>query len=85
MMVRHRTLLERNAMAAKDNGQWLRELIEGAGLTQAEALRRFNLRQARPLTLGQWKAYLANIDSARRSPCPAKVLARAAKLFGMGS
>lgn len=68
-------------MAEQDNGQQLRALIEAAGLTQAESLRRFNLRQARPLSLGQWKAYLASMESTRRSPCPDTVLKRAAKIF----
>lgn len=68
-------------MTVKDNGQRLRELIEAAGLTQSEALSQFNRRQALTLSLGQWKAYLAKPDSARRSPCPEKVLHRAEKLF----
>lgn len=68
-------------MAEKDNGQRLRDLIEGAGLTQVAALAEFNKRQARPLSIGQWKAYLASLDSVRRSPCPDAVLKRAEKLF----
>lgn len=71
--------------AEKDNGQRLRELIEGAGLSQPKALAEFNKRQAHQLTIGHWKAYLANIDSARRSPCPDWVLKRAAKLFSKGA
>lgn len=72
-------------MVEQDNGQQLRAMIENAGLTQAESLRRFNLRQARPLSLGQWKAYLASRDSVRRSPCPDTVLKRAMKIFSTSS
>lgn len=59
-----------------DNGQELRKTIESAGVTQVKALELFNKGQARPLTLGQWKAYLAASDSVRRSPCPDAVLSR---------
>ena len=68
-------------MEEKDNGEQLRELIEAAGITQAEALKRFNKRQVRPISVGHWKAYLARIDSARRYPCPDFVLKRSKKLF----
>lgn len=68
-------------MTDKDNGQKLRAIIEAAGVTQLDALEAFNRRQARPLSVSQWKAYLANPDSARRSPCPDAVLKRARKLF----
>lgn len=64
-----------------DNGQELRKIIEAAGVTQAKALELFNKGQARPLTLGQWKAYLAAPESARRSPCPDTVLGRTKKLL----
>lgn len=64
-----------------DNGQKLRALIEAAGMTQLNALDAFNKRQARPLSVSQWKAYLAAPESARRSPCPDGVLKRARKLF----
>lgn len=69
----------------QDNGQRLRALIEGAGITQAAALAEFNKRQARPLSIGQWKAYLADQSSMRRSPCPDRVLQRAEKLFSRGA
>jgi transcriptional regulator with XRE-family HTH domain len=68
-------------MKNQDNGQKLRALINATGLTQAEALRRFNLRQARPLSIGQWKAYLAKTGSVRRSPCPDNVIRHAEKIF----
>jgi hypothetical protein len=64
-----------------DNGQELRSIIETAGVTQAHALELFNKGQARPLTLGQWKAYLANPESVRRSPCPDAVLKRTKKVL----
>lgn len=72
-------------MTDKDNGQKLRDALEGSGLKQLEALALFNRGQARPLSESQWKAYLAKPDSARRSPCPDTVLERAKKLFRMGS
>ena len=68
-------------MEEKDNGQQLRLLIESVGITQKVALDRFNRGQARPISVSQWKAYLAKQDSARRSPCPDAVLKRSKKLF----
>jgi hypothetical protein len=66
-----------------DNGQKLKAAIEKAGVTQARALELFNEGQARPLSTSQWKAYLANPDSARRSPCPDPVLARTKQLLNI--
>lgn len=40
-----------------NNGQKLRALIESAGMTQLGALNVFNKRQARPLSVSQWKAW----------------------------
>lgn len=68
-------------MPEKDNGQILRELIEASGLSQQKALEEYNKRQARPYSLGQWKAFLANPESARRSPCPDNVIERARRTF----
>lgn len=65
----------------KDNGEVLRALIEDSGLTQAGALALFNEGQARPISLSQWKGYLAHKDSSRRSPCPDRVLLRARDIF----
>lgn len=65
----------------KDNGELLRSLIEDCSLTQAGALKLFNEGQARPISLSQWKGYLAHRDSSRRSPCPDRVLQRARELF----
>lgn len=70
-------------VSSTDNGQLLRQLIEKAGITQIDALIRFNEGQALTLSLGQWKAYLAKSDSARRSPCPPGVLNRAKELFSI--
>ena len=58
------------------HGNELRRLIEQANLTQSAALARFNTDQARPLSLSQWKAYLAAPSSSRFSPCPESVLVR---------
>lgn len=66
-----------------DNGQELRNAIETAGVTQAKALELFNKGQARPLTLGQWKAYLAAPESVRRSPCPDAVLVWTKKVLNV--
>lgn len=64
-----------------DNGQKLRKVIESAGVTQAKALELFNVGQVRPLSVSQWKAYLADPDSARRSPCPDAVLAHVRRVL----
>jgi|GEM_PF-6198427 len=76
-MVRYRT----HYIKQMDNGQQLRKLIDDANITQAHALELFNKRQARPLSLGHWKAFLAAPDSTRRSHCPDEVLARARKVI----
>ncbi len=59
-----------------NHGNELRRLIEQANLTQSAALAKFNTDQARPLSLSQWKAYLADPSSSRFSPCPESVLTR---------
>lgn len=58
------------------NNRALRALIDAAGLTIAEALTRFNGRQARPLALRTLKTYLAHEDAKTRSRCPDNVLER---------
>jgi hypothetical protein len=68
-----------------DNGIALRELIEHAGLTQADALAVLNKGQAFPIALSTWKAYLAAPDSARRRACPDNVLVHAQKTIGKAS
>jgi hypothetical protein len=65
-----------------DNGVALRELIEHAGITQADALAALNKGQAFPIALSTWKAYLAAPDSARRRVCPDNVLEHARKTIG---
>lgn len=72
---------EKDSEQTPDNGQILRDLIEASGLSQQMALDEYNKRQARPYSLGQWKAFLAKPDSARRSPCPDSVIKRARAIF----
>ena len=74
--------LKVDAMKKKDNGQILREIIAQTGLSQQKALDKFNHGQARPLSLSQWKAYIADKDSARRSPCPDWVIEHAITILG---
>ncbi|WP_084085037.1 MULTISPECIES: hypothetical protein [Cupriavidus] len=66
----------------EDNGAALRALIEGAGITQAEALALINRRQAFPIPMSTWKSYLAAPDSARRRNCPEAVINHAKKTIG---
>lgn len=47
------------------NNTRLRELIEQAGLTQLDALALFNRGLIKPYKDSSWKAYLADVDSAR--------------------
>jgi hypothetical protein len=66
------------------NGQRLRKLIEGAGLTQEKSLDLFN--NARPklfdaYSLSAWKAFLAETESARWRPFSDKLMERAEKVF----
>lgn len=58
------------------NNEQLKIAIKAAGLTQAEALARWNEGQARPLAASTWKAYLGNPDSIRYRKCPDYVLSR---------
>lgn len=60
----------------KDDGALLRELIEASGLTQPEALARFNRGQARRLSLRSLKGYIAGRDAKTRVACPPEVLKR---------
>ncbi|CAG9168056.1 hypothetical protein [Cupriavidus pinatubonensis] len=68
--------------AKEDNGAALRDLIEQAGITQAEALALVNKGQAFPISLSTWKSYLAAPESARRRNCPDAVIAHARKNIG---
>lgn len=67
-------------MAEKDNGLVLRELMEASGLTQQEALARFNKGQVKPMALRTFKTYLARPDSKTRVLCSDTVLARFKKV-----
>lgn len=60
----------------KDDGDLLRELVEASGLTQPEALARFNRGQARRLSLRSLKGYMASKDAKTRVACPPEVLKR---------
>lgn len=66
------------------NGQRLRNLIEGAGLTQDKALELFNNARPKlfdPYSLSAWKAFLAESGSARWRPFSDKLMERAEKIF----
>ena len=67
---------------ANTNNVRLRELIEGAGLTQTEALALFNAGMVKPYSVSAWKAYLGDPDSARWRPFDAALLKHAEKIFG---
>lgn len=66
----------------KDNGLLLRELLASTGVTQVDALARFNKGQAKPMALRTLKTYLALPDSKTRVPCPDAVLKRMKKVCG---
>lgn len=60
----------------KDSGDLLRDLIEASGLTQPEALARFNRGQARKVSLRSLKGYMAKHGSKTRVRCPDGILRR---------
>ncbi len=64
------------------NNLRLRELIEGANLTQGEALALFNAGLVKPYSLSAWKAYLGAPESARWRPFDEALLRHAEKVFG---
>ena len=64
-----------------DNGERLRELIEGAKLTQQEALDLVNEGQAFPISMSAWKSYLSDVSSSRRRGCADAVLNRALEVI----
>lgn len=68
--------------SANPNNARLRELIEGAGLSQPEALALFN-KGLGPAgySLDTWKAFLVNPDSKKFRPLKDKLLAHAEKVF----
>lgn len=69
-------------VTTEDNGQQLRRIISEAGLTQVEALARFNKGQVKPMALRTLKTYLAAPDSKTRIACPDKVLHRMKRICG---
>lgn len=60
----------------RDNGVMLREIVEASGLTQKEALDRYNVGQGKPMALRTLKAYLATPGCRSRVLCPGGVLTR---------
>lgn len=64
-----------------DNSDMLRVLLEESGLTQNEALARFNRGQARKMALRTLKSYLASRDAKTRVICSASVLERMQKVL----
>ena len=65
-----------------DNGEKLRKLIEGAKLTQQEALALVNEGQAFPISMSAWKSYLSDVSASRRRSCSDAVLNRASEVIG---
>jgi len=63
-------------MQPKENSDELRELLEHSGLTQTEALARFNRGQVKPMALRTLKTYLASRDAKTRLNCSDAVLER---------
>ena len=60
----------------------LRELVERAGLTQEEALRRFNRGLGvRGYSLSTWKAFFVHPDSTRFRKLRPEILERAEKML----
>ena len=65
----------------RDNSDALRELMEHSGLTQREALARFNRGQAKPKALRTFRANLASHDAKTRINCSDAVLERMRKVL----
>lgn len=66
-----------------DNNERLRQLVEGAQLTQAAALSLFNRGLgAAGYSLSAWKAFLAQPDSVRFRPLRDELLQHAERVFG---
>jgi len=60
----------------------LRELVEASGLTQAQALAKFNEAMGlRPIALSTWKGYFVTPQSSRWRTFSAAFLAHAARVF----
>lgn len=69
--------------ADKSNNERLRELVEGAGLTQAVALTLFN-RGLGPAAYSEstWKAFFSSPDTTRFRPLSDALLLHAQEIFG---
>lgn len=65
----------------EDTSDKLRKLIEESGLTQNEALARFNRGQARKMALRTLKSYLASRDAKTRINCSDAILERMRKIL----
>ena len=65
----------------EDTSDKLRILIEESGLTQNEALARFNRGQARKMALRTLKSYLASRDAKTRINCSEAILERLKKIL----
>lgn len=65
----------------EDTSDKLRILIEESGLTQNEALARFNRGQARKMALRTLKSYLASRDAKTRINCSEAILERMKKVL----
>ena len=59
----------------------LRELVEGTGLTQEQALALFNVGMVKPYSISGWKAFLGDPTSARWRRFDDALLRHAEKVF----
>ena len=64
-----------------DTNQRLRDLWQASGLTQEDALKKINHRQARPWAMSTFKAFMAAPESSRRRTCTAEFMERAEKVL----
>ncbi len=69
------------SISEQDNSDKLRVLIEHSGLTQFEALARFNRAQAKKMALRTLKSYLASKDAKTRVNCSTAVVERMRKVL----
>lgn len=69
-------------MSNSANNELLRKLVEGAGLTQMDALERFNKGiKVRKISASAWKGYFCNPDSKRFRNFSDALLEHAIKVF----
>lgn len=65
------------------NNERLRELVNGAGLTQPAALALFNRKLGvRPLSESAWKSYFCTPETTRHRRFTDELLSIAEKVFG---